>query len=224
MVQALQAREISLAQLSAHFGLERSDAKDFFPEWQQNLPELTGLEVQALKEVEQDYLHLEKYPLLEPVVKMVVLSPLLRLAGFYRPPFYLSAEKEVQLESYDDTLLVRGRIDVLVFTPQFWILVIEAKKTEFSLDAAVPQALFYMLGQQDQAGPRYGFVTNGSEFQFLKLEAIARQAADGSATTQTASNLSWRYGRSYPMSIYRGDDLQQVLRGLKQLGQRAMGL
>lgn len=225
MIQTLQAKEISLAQLSTHFGLERSDVSSFFPEWQQNLPELTNGEIQALEEVKQDYLHLEKYPLLEPIVKMVVLSPLLRLAGFYRPPFYLLAEKEVQLESYDDALLVRGRIDVLVFTPQFWVLVVEAKKAEFSLDAALPQALFYMLGQQEQTKARYGFVTNGSEFQFLKLEALPPEATEGTITPPpTSSSLSWQYGRSYPLSIYRGDDLQQVLRGLKQLGQQAASM
>ena len=212
MPQTLQAKEISLAQLSTHFGLERSDGPNFFPEWQQSLPELTAKEVQALEEVKQDYLHLEKYPLLEPVVKMVVLSPLLRLAGFYRPPFYLSAEKEVQLESYDGALLVRGRIDILVFTPQFWVLVIEAKKAEFSLEAALPQALFYMLGRADKAKPGFGFITNGSEFQFLKLGAGELGSSE------------LRYGRSYPLSIHRGDDLQQTLRGLKQLGQQAANL
>ncbi|RUT03499.1 hypothetical protein DSM106972_051380 [Dulcicalothrix desertica PCC 7102] len=49
------------------------------------------------------------------------------------------------------------------------MLVIEAKKAEFSLEAAIPQALVYMLANPDIDKPAYGFVTNGNEFQFLKL-------------------------------------------------------
>ena len=60
---------------------------------------LSDEEKQALDEVKRDYLHLSAYTILEPIVKMVVLSPLLKLAGFYRPPFYLTAEKEVQITS-----------------------------------------------------------------------------------------------------------------------------
>jgi hypothetical protein len=201
MVQVLQAKEITLAQLSEHFGLERSDDDQFFQEWQQGLPELSENEQQLLDEVKSEYLHLSKYPLVEPIVKMVVLSPLLKLAGFYRSPFYLAAEKDIEIAAEDEDIVVRGRIDVLIFNPQFWILVIEAKKAAFSLDAALPQALSYMLANPTPEKPAFGFITNGSEFQFLKLLQQEQP----------------RYARSYPLSIYRGDDLYITLRGLKHL-------
>lgn len=93
---------------------------------------------QALDEVKRDFLHLSKYPLPEPIVKMVVLSPPLKLAGFYRLPYFLAAEKDVEIVSEDEGTIVRGRIDILVFQPQFWITVIEAKKIQYLLEVGVP--------------------------------------------------------------------------------------
>jgi Type I restriction enzyme R protein N terminus (HSDR_N) len=203
MVQLIQAKDVTLAQLSEKFGLERTEEDNFFREWQDDLPELSTLEKQSLNEVKSEYLHLSKYPLLEPIVKMVVLSPLLKVAGFYRPPFYLAAEKEIEITSDDEGTVVRGRIDILVFHPQFWILVIEAKKTEFSLDGAIPQTLGYMLANPSLEKPAFGFITNGSEFQFLKLTKQEKPI----------------YARSYPLSIYRGDDLYRTVSGLKRLAQ-----
>jgi len=49
------------------------------------------------------------------------------------------------------------------------VLVIEAKKTAYSLEVGIPQALAYMLGSPNLEKPNYGFVTNGTDFIFLKL-------------------------------------------------------
>lgn len=203
MVETIQSRNVTLYDLEAKFGLERTDDKQFFREWQENLPELTEKEKEALNEVKADYIHLSKYPILEPVVKLVVLSPLLKLAGFYRPPFYLSAEKEVQISSEDEGTIVTGRLDLLVFTPEFWILVIEAKKAQYSLEAGIPQALAYMLGSPNLEKPAFGFITNGPNFIFLKL----------------MQKDTRRYGRSHFFSLDNEDDLYTVLRILKRLGQ-----
>lgn len=167
------------------------------------MPELNDLEKQSLDEVKADYLHLSRYPMLEPVVKMVVLSPLLRIAGFYRPPFYIASEQEVRISSEDEGTIVRGRIDILVFQPQFWILAIEAKRAEYSLEVGIPQALFYMLTHPALEKPAFGFVTNGVDFIFLKL------------TKQGTP----KYALSYPFSLRRGNDLYTVVSVLKRLGQ-----
>lgn len=93
---------------------------------------------------------------MEPVVKLVVLSPLLKLAGFYRPPFYIAAEKGVEITSTDEETIVRGQIDILIFHPQFWIVTIETKRTQYSLEVAIPQALAYMLSSPDNEKPVFG--------------------------------------------------------------------
>lgn len=203
MVQVVQAKNLTLAQLIEQFELQRSDDAQFFKEWREDLPELSDTEKQVLDDVKASYLHLSDYPLLEPLVKMVVLSPLLRLAGFYKPPFYLAAEKEVELVSTDEDTIVRGRIDILVFQPELWILAIEAKQTQYSLEAGIPQALAYMLAQSNSEKPGFGFITNGIDFIFLKLVRQARPT----------------YGLSYPFSLRRGDDLYTVASILKHLVQ-----
>ncbi len=201
MVQVIQGKDITLAQLIDEFGLQRADNEQFFSEWQQDLPELSDLEKQSLNEVKAEYLHLSRYQILEPVVKMVVLSPILRLAGFYQPPFYIASEEEVRISSEDEGTIIRGRIDILVFHPRFWVLVIEAKRADYSLVPAIPQALAYMLADATLAKPVFGFITNGSEFQFIKL---------------TKQNTP-RYALSYTLSLNRGDDLYTVVKVLKHL-------
>lgn len=167
------------------------------------MPELIDLEKQALEEVKGDYLHLSECPMLEENVKMVVLSLLLRLAGFDRAPFYLTAEKEVRISSSDEGTLVTGRIDILVFNPEFWVTVIEAKRARFSLEEAISQALAYMLANPDSGKLTFGFATNGSEFRFLK---VTRQDTP-------------KYAQSYLFSIDSRNDLYTVLSVLKRISQ-----
>ncbi|NEQ68827.1 MAG: restriction endonuclease subunit R [Symploca sp. SIO2D2] len=203
MVETIQAQNVELYQLKTKFGLQRTDDDLFFREWQEGLPQLSDGEKQALDEVKRDYLHLSAYTILEPIVKMVVLSPLLKLAGFYRPPFYLSAEKEVQITSEDQGTIVRGRLDLLVFTPDFWIMAIESKRAKYSLDPGIPQTLAYMLANPNTAKPAFGLVTNGNEFRFLKLRQQDRPI----------------YSQSYLFALDRQDDIYVVLQILKHLAQ-----
>jgi hypothetical protein len=201
MVQILQGKDITLAQLIDEFGLKLADDEDFFSEWRHDLPELSDLEKQSLNEVKAEYLHLSKYPILEPVVKMVVLSPLLRLAGFYQPPFYIASEQEVKISSEDEGTIIRGRIDILVLHPPFWVLVIEAKRADYSLVPAIPQALAYMLADAASAKPVFGFITNGNEFRFIKL----------------LKSETLQYALSDLFALDSRDDIYIVLKVLKYL-------
>jgi hypothetical protein len=204
MVQVISAKDLDLAQLEEMFGLKRTDDPAFFPEWQNTLPNLTETERQTVDEVKADYLYLSRYDILEPLVKMVVLSPLLKLAGFYRPPFHVVAEHQVALSTVEQGQTIRGLIDLLVFHEQLWVIAIEAKRAEFSLKTAIPQTLFYMMGNPPPHRPIYGLITNGSEFKVLKL----------------LQQDTPRYELSYTLALDRGDDLQTVVRILKRLGER----
>ncbi|MEH2015905.1 type I restriction endonuclease [Nostoc sp.] len=201
MVQVIQGRDITLAQLIDEFGLQRADNAQFFSEWQHDLPELSDLEKQSLNEVKAEYLHLSRYQILEPVVKMVVLSPLLRLAGFYQPPFYIASEQQVEICSEDEGTIVRGRIDILVFKPPFWVLVVEAKRADYSLVPAIPQALAYMLADVSSEKPVFGFISNGNEFRFLKL---------------IKAEIS-QYALSDLFALDSRDDIHTVVKVLKRL-------
>ncbi|WP_293092081.1 hypothetical protein [Moorena sp. SIOASIH] len=102
---------------------------------------------------------------------MVVVSPLLDLAGFYQPPFKVQAEYEVSLpiEDKDEDTIVKGRIDILAVSKPIWIAVIESKRSAVSLQPAIPQALVYMLKSPQTEQPTFGLVTNGASFIFIKL-------------------------------------------------------
>ena len=202
MTQAIAARKIKLHDLKTKFGLQQVQEEAFFPEWLNDLPELSSAEQQALDRIKRNYLYLLEYPVMESIVKMVVLSPLLDLAGFYEPPFRVDGETGIQVSAEDEGEVIQGCIDVLVIQGQLWVTVIEAKNSEFSMTKAIPQALAYMLAAPNSEKPAFGLVLNGSEFLFLKL-------VRGDVPQYAMSDLF--------SLLNRGNNLYYVLRVLKRL-------
>ena len=141
MVQVIPASELTLHEIKTKFGLQQVEDELFFSEWQGNLSELADSDKRSLDLVKGNFLYLDQYPLSEEAVKLVVLSPLLAMAGFYGPPFRMRTEVPVQIALEDEGEVVRGRIDVLVLQERFWVLVVESKEAGFSLKAAIAQAL-----------------------------------------------------------------------------------
>jgi hypothetical protein len=202
MVQTVPAKDLTLHDVKVKFRLKLADDERFFPEWRDDLSKLTELERGLLDRLKADYLYIAQYPMPESLVKMVVLSPLLEMAGFYRSPFRVSAETPVQIAAEDEGEIIQGRIDVLVIQERFWVLVIESKSNSFSLEPAIPQALAYMMANPHPDKPTFGLVTNGSNFRFIKL---------------THHNMP-QYALSDVFTIDRGEDLYIVLKILKRLG------
>jgi hypothetical protein len=203
MVQIIQAKDLTLHDVKVKFGLKQAEDEQFFREWRDELPEFTDLEKRSLDRVKTDFLYLAEYPLHETLVKMAVLSPLLSLADFYRPPFRTKVETSVQIAAEDEEEIVQGRIDILVIQKQLWVLVIESKQAGFSLKPAIPQALAYMMASPNPDKPTFGLVTNGSNFRFIKL------------TKQDTP----QYALSDELILDRSDDLYKVLSILKRLGE-----
>ena len=204
MVQTIQAKDISLYELEEKFYLQLSTDTDFFTEWKDNLPSLTDVEKQSLKRVQSNYSNLTRRRFIsEEAVKMVVLSPLLDLAGFYQAPFEIETETSVEIVAEEGGVKLKGNIDVLVMQKNFWILVIESKSTKFDVMIALPQVLAYMLNSPNQEKPNFGLLMNGREFVFVKLlreEQIT-------------------YARSYALSIEKDSEFEQVLSVLKRVGE-----
>lgn len=107
--------------------------------------------------------------MLEDTVKMVVLAPLLFLADFYLTPFHIEAEKSVELTIEDEDTIVKGSIDVLLLLKSFWVVAIEAKRSQYSVEAGLRQLLFYMLNDPSPEPVTFGLLTNGSSFRFIKM-------------------------------------------------------
>jgi predicted type IV restriction endonuclease len=113
--------------------------------------------------VEQDYFdQLRRSTLSEGLTKLVIISPLLHLAGFYRAPYQVKLEEPVQVELTEQNETWRGRIDALVIQEQLWTVVVESKGSAFGIDQAIPQVLGYMFAAPQPSLPTYALVTNGS--------------------------------------------------------------
>ncbi len=193
----------TLTQIEEKLGLKLSDERQFFTEWMDDLPLLSEAEEIRLEQVRENYLYqISGGSLLEETVKMVVLSPLLELAGFYQSPYRFKTEVSVEIEALgDNEEILRGRIDALVLQGKLWIVLIESKKTTFDLELAIPQTLAYMATHPKPEQPLYGMITNGSSHLFVKT-------------------LGKQYGVSDLFSTrsqYR-NNLNEVLRILKYLG------
>lgn len=205
MVQVIQAQDITLSQLTELFGLTITYDNHFFTEWRHNLPELTDLEKQQLDRVKRNYISLvDRHPLSENMVKMVVLEHLLDLADFYNLPFDVKDEKSVELVVEDQDVTIRGRLDFLVLKNQLWFAIIESKKAAISLRPAIPQTLAYMLNNPQPERPFFALLTNGEHFIFIKL----------------IQQNTFQYALSDEFSLLRREnELYQVLNILKKLGQ-----
>lgn len=203
MTTTFAAEKLTLYDLEKSFDLTLCDRPDFFSEWQIDNLGISDNEKGQLDRIKTNYLHLSKRLMLEEMVKMVVVSPLLDIAGFYQPPFYSIAEKSVKVSVKDENLTIRGKIDVLVLQDHFWVLVIESKQVGVSLQKGIPQALAYMLASPNQDKSVYGMVTNGSNFIFLKLVWQDKPI----------------YGISDEYTLMRhGNDLYEILQILKTIG------
>lgn len=169
MVQAIQASELTLREVKTKFGLEETQDTSLFTEWQENLPQLIDVQKQRLDEIKANFLYLSEYPMSEEVVKLVMISALLAMAGFYSPPFCIRTENPIKISLEENDEEVRGRIDIIVLQEKLWVLVIESKEAGFSLKETIPQALTYMMATPTPELPAFSLVTNGSEFRFIKI-------------------------------------------------------
>ncbi|MBD1803907.1 type I restriction endonuclease subunit R [Microcoleus sp. FACHB-SPT15] len=206
MVKTLQAKNLSLYDLEKKFNLTLAEDEQFFTEWREDLPAITDSQKQALDRIKANYLNLNRRrPMLEDMVKMVVLSPLLDLADFYNQDFDIQTEAEVEIFLEDEDEIIKGYIDVLTLKDDLWILVIESKRTQVDVMSALSQLLFYMLNNPNPVQETFGLMTNGREFVFIKL------------TQQETPKYA--YSKAFDIQT-RENELYSVLSILKRLGSR----
>jgi hypothetical protein len=166
----IYAKDITLHDLEKRYNLQLSEDNHFFPEWQIDIPEITDEEKKFLNLVRAGYMNLIKYPvMLENAVQLTVLSPLLHLASLLLAPFHIKTETSVRVTNTDGDVTIEGRIDILILEENFWVLVIESKRSELSIRAGLAQILAYMLASPLPRKPCYGMITNGGSYVFLKI-------------------------------------------------------
>lgn len=201
----ISTKDITLYDLESNFNLSLNEESEFFPEWQKNTLTTSTEERMLLDLAKSAYLNLIKYSSMpENAVKLTVISPLLHLAGLLLSPFHLKTEASVTVTAPNDELTIEGRIDILVIEQNFWVLVIESKRAEFSIKVGLAQILAYMLSNPVPEKPCFGLITNGGSYLFLKL----------------IQDTSPTYGVSRVFDLFNpGNDLYDVLGILKEIKQ-----
>lgn len=172
-VTALAKAIINFRDLENKLGIKKSPNPHFFPEWQAETIELTDREIEALNRLSQRYLlYLEESEVSEGTLNIILLSPLLDALGLCDPPYRIRGETWVEIQTEIDSeegkINLEGRIDALTIRDNFWLVVIEGKRSGFSVLRAVPQAIAYMSASPNR-NPIFGLVTNGYDYLFIKL-------------------------------------------------------
>ena len=204
-VVAVTQAATSLAEVEARFDLHRNQEATFFEEWQSLLLSLTDEEDSSLDLLyHRLQYHRADGELLEGAVTLLVVAPLLELAGFYDPPYKLKSEASVEISVDDGEETLRGRIDALILQGQLWALVVEAKKTTIPLRSALPQLLTYLMASPQPAESLFGLITNGDEVLFVKVSQ--------------SSSVQYDISRVFSLYTVRSE-LTQVLQILKNIGQ-----
>ncbi|MEG4084789.1 restriction endonuclease subunit R [Microcoleus sp. POL10_C6] len=176
MSQNLEASQLSLNDVRHLLKLEEREGDaftDFF-----SLEPLSELEQQEILKIRTDFRrYLSAGKVSEELVKFLVLSPLMRLAGFFDIPIVLTMEDSIPIEVEDGDTVIKGRLDVLAVNQpdaelaaaQFWILVVEAKNSAIDPWAGLPQLLTYAYKSLQQQSSVWGLTTNGRNYQFVYL-------------------------------------------------------
>ena len=176
MTQNLEASQLSLNDVRRLLKLERQTGGGFTDFL--SLEPLTDFEQQELLLIGNHFWrHLEAGKVSAKLVKFLVLSPLMRLTGFFKVPVVLTMEDSIPIEVEDADTLIKGRLDILAVNQpdaqlaaaQFWILVVEAKNSAIDPWAGLPQLLTYAYKSLQQQSSVWGLTTNGRNYQFVYL-------------------------------------------------------
>ncbi len=142
-----------------------------------SLLELTEFEQQELQQISNlfnDYYAEGKIS--EGEVKFLVIAPLMRLAGFYKPNIKITLEENIaDISIIDEDTNIKGKMDILAikktnFTP-LWILVIESKNSSINSSEGLPQLLTYAYTSLENQKSVWGLTTNGMDYQFVQIHS-----------------------------------------------------
>ncbi len=145
-----------------------------------SLEPLVEFEQQELVQIRNDFdSYLTEGRVIEGLVKALTTFPLLRLAGFYRPPLKISLEQnatDIVIEDEDTT--ITGRLDILAVNKtqpigadaSFWVVVIESKNSSAAPSVGLPQLLTYTYKSLERQKSVWGLATNGELYQFVYIQ------------------------------------------------------
>src|ERR671932_625348 len=173
----LIAKKLTLKQVHQFLKLNKLSTGSFTPLL--SLEPITEIEQQELAQIRDDF---ENYlidgKVLEGQIKLLVISPLLRLAGFFHSPIKISLEQDIdEIVVEDEDTKITGRFDILAVNKEqptitdvaFWLLVIEAKNSSINSFEGLPQLLTYAHQSLQQQELVWGLTTNGTDYRFVLI-------------------------------------------------------
>jgi hypothetical protein len=103
----------TLNQIQNKLGIRLTEDSQFFREWLMAGDTVSDADRVRLDQVRRNFLYQSSDGvLLEETIKMIILSPLLELAGFYQAPYKFRAEVSVAVAAIGDRdEVLRGRTD-----------------------------------------------------------------------------------------------------------------
>ena len=170
----LQAKNLTLNEVHQLLDLQPSVQRVRFTDVL-NLPDLTEWEMAKMAQIRIDFqAYWQAGKVLEGQVQLLVLAPLLRLAGYYRSPIQLSLEQaiaEIMLD--DEDTKITGRLDLLAarrdaVTP-LWVLIVESKNSQVDALNGLPQLLTYASQSLTSQESVWGLATNRFSYYFVRL-------------------------------------------------------
>ncbi|AUT04189.1 restriction endonuclease subunit R [Nostoc sp. CENA543] len=174
----LNARNLSLEEVQRLFGFQEQ-YNDAFSNLL-SLKPITEAEQQELFQIRDDFRrYLISGKLSEGQVKLLVVAPLLRLAGFYQYPIEIRLEENIaDIEVEDEDITIKGRFDILAINkvkhtkPQayFWVLIVESKNSQIDVSTGLSQLLTYAYRGLDNQQSVWGLITNGRLYQFVYIQ------------------------------------------------------
>lgn len=123
--------------------------------------------------------YIENGKISEGQAQLVAIAPLLRLAGYNRPPIEYHVEENIAtIYIEDENTHIRGRFDIVAVnrniqtssTSLLWILVIESKNIGVSEYVGIAQMLTYAYTSLAHQNCVWGLVTNGANYQFFYIQ------------------------------------------------------
>lgn len=144
-----------------------------------SLEPLTEFEQQELAQIRNDFRdYLIDGKVLEGQIKLLVISPLLRLAGFFHSPIKISLEQDIdEIVVEDEDTKITGRFDILAVNKEqpttsdvaFWLLVIESKNSSINSFEGLPQLLTYAHQSLEHQELIWGLTTNGTDYRLVLI-------------------------------------------------------
>ena len=171
----LQARNLSLNDIHRILGIQPLYNGSFTSLL--TLEPLTEDQQRELGQIQEEFRYWSEGKVLEGQVRLVSVAPLLRLAGFNRPPIKLRVEEDIaRIYIENEDTYITGRFDIIAVNKStansipLWILVIESKNTEADVSTGLPQLLAYAFTSLEHQESVWGLVTNGNLYQFLHIQ------------------------------------------------------